>query len=81
MTKEYSTLHMHSVHFKNSTYSSVVFILAATFFFLLLSFFYIQNTEEVSGVNDEGVIYRFLMNRGKGRREDALRRTNHSPSS
>lgn len=34
MTKEYSTLHMHSVHFRNLTYSSVVFILAATFFFV-----------------------------------------------
>lgn len=27
------------------------------------------------------VIYRFLMSRGKGTREDALHRTNHSPSS
>ena len=40
-----------------------------------------QNKEQELVVRDERVIYRFLMNRGRGTRGDALRRTNHSPSS
>lgn len=67
---------MHSTNFRNLTYSSGLFILAATF----------RETEELTSWDQTreqvlGVIYQFPMSRGRGIREGALRRTNHSPSS
>lgn len=70
---------------KYTPFNKHLFILAATFRKMKRGFFaitsWVPKRMEVLDMKDERVIYQFLMNQGRGIREDALHHTSHSPSS